>query len=370
MKKMMAIVFCLLLFFTACTARSVITVAYPVPEAEPSSVASAATNTSELSSDGINVILTSTQKVKIEALLTGALNMSSYCTGRATFFNEISSLSTDDFLEFVYIILDFESDSIGREYMGTGTISSKDVKTIIRSAFGVDYIPKEGDSAGEGLLYSGGSFDFEADDGVIIDAHPYSFTRQSSDRLMVKLNMTYGYIPGTSFEGKAEAVLQEDANSLFGYRLVSLTEVNVTDIAFTSAEASSYLPANGLDIYAAANAIDGDDSTAWVTQGGKGEWIRLSFDKPENMTGLILNFGDWSSDEAFAQHAMPSYCRIEFSDGSFFEGSCEPQEIGDDNCFTFQKVISTSYVIITITDITEGNNGTNGGVYVSDIKPF
>jgi hypothetical protein len=252
--------------------------------------------------------------------------------------------------------------------MDTGTISSEDVEYIIRSAFGVDYIPKEGDSAGEGLLYSGGSFEFGADDGVIVNALPYSFTRQSSDRLMVKLNMTYDYVPGISFEGKAEAVLQEDANSLFGYRLVSLTKENVSDIAFTIAEASSYLPVNGMETYAAANAIDGDDSTAWVTQGGKGEWIKLSFDKPQDITGLILHFGDWTSDDAFDQHAMPSYCQIEFSDGSFLEGSCESQEIGDDNCFMFQKVISTSYVNITITDITKGNGGTNGGVYVSDIK--
>lgn len=319
---------------------------------------------------GGDIVLTDTQKKKIDALLTGALNMSDIDTESGTFFQDASTLPMGDLLGFAYIILSDEPVSVGRKSMDTsGPVSSKFVEDIIRSAFGVDYKPRKGDCAGEGLQYTGGSFMFAAGDDALIAAYPFSFTRQPSDSLLIKFNMIYDYVPGTGYEGKGEAVLLEDTKSLFGYRLVSLTKANDADITFTGAEASSSLPADGSSTYIAANAIDGKDGTAWVTNGGKGEWIRLSFDKPQDINGLVLHFGDWSSNDAFEKHALPASCRLDFSDGtSIVDKFCQSYEIGDDTCFAFDKVINTSYIKITITDITEGTAG--GGVYVSEIKPI
>lgn len=368
----------LVMTLTACDPAPAVKVQYIFPSAsssvqasEPSPTSSAPviTNTPEPSQSGENVNLTDKQKHEIDALLTGALNMSG--NGNATFFQDADSLTASDLLGFVYVVLNDMSDSVGEPTIqDSKELKINTVKKIIGSAFSVDYKPRKGDNAGEALMYTGSSFTLNPGDDALISARPYSITLQPSGSILFKFDMMGDNVPGTNYKGKGEAVLQEDANSLFEYRLISLTKGDGPDISITGAETSSSLPANGSGTYSAANAIDGNDSTAWVTKEGKGEWIKLSFDKPYDLTGLILHFGDWSSEDVFHEHAMPSSCHIDFSDGSSLEDNCYTLELGDDTCFTFGKVINTSYVKITITDILEGDDGANGGVYVSEIKPF
>lgn len=316
-----------------------------------------------------NVVLNKEQNKKINALLTGALNISG--ESKATFFQDTSALTVDDLLGFVDVIINDEYSSVGMKSMNTGTVSCKVVENIIHSAFNIDYIPQEGDSFGDVLQYDGDSFMFGASDDILVSAYPYSIRRQPLGNILIKFNIeTYGP-PELYYLCKGEAVLQEDADSLFGYRLVSLMKADDSDLTFTLAQASSCLSADGSKTYGAQNVIDGDDSTVWAGKNGKGEWIKLYLNKPQYITGLILHFGDWSSDNAFDEHALPATCRLDFSDGtSIVDEHCQSCRIGDDTCFDFNKMINTSYIKITITDIVEGSEGTGGGVYISEIKPF
>ena len=317
-----------------------------------------------------NVALTKDQSDKLSALLTGALNMSDISSGNSTYFKDPSDLRVKDLLGFVYIILNNMPESVGAEsVVTTSPISSDLVKYIIYSAFGELYEPKEGDCCGERLAFAGENFMMEPGDDYLITAYPYSFSHDYSGYLLVKYYMISYDMAVSKYLGKGEAVIFEDVDSHFDYTLLSLSKSN-DEFAFSSAEASSNLPKNASNTYVAGNAIDGNDNTAWATDNGIDEWIKLSFDKPNSINGLVLHFGDWSSEDSFVEHSLPECCEIEFSDGTTLTDEyCETFEIGDDTCCIFDKPINTSYVKISITGVVQGN-GLNWNTYVSEIKPI
>ena len=309
-----------------------------------------------------NITLTSEQNNKLFALFEATLNMCGDW-GDPTFFKDSSAFSVDDLLSFAYTVIN-DTNLIDEDYIDTETVNSEMIQNIIRSAFGIDYTPQKGDSYGELLQYNGDSFNFEGSDPQLLFTHTYSVERLSSGNLLIKYHVLADDRPLEGYICKGEAVLQEDDESLFGYRLVSMSICEDADIVFTGAEASTNMSPTGVE-----SAIDGNDNTAWVA-GGNEDWIKLSFDEPQNVSGLILHFGNWSSEDAFNESCLPASCLIEFSDGtSVIDEDCQSLEIGDDTCFFFDEVKNTSYIKVTITSVAEGS-GSDMGVYVSEIKPI
>lgn len=312
------------------------------------------------------------QYYNIFSLLSGALSMSADYSNTC-FFENADSLSADNLLRFVYIILNNTGVDVGVERTSScETVSSEAVEDIIRSAFGVNYTPKEGDGLNSLLEYDGENFEFGASDDISTDLYTYSITDLDSGQLLFKFNIVCGGPPDDTYIGKGQAVLQKDPSSLFGYHLISLTAGKDKNISFTRAKASSSLPVNEGRKFTAINAIDGKDDTAWATDKGVGEWIKLSFGKREKITGLILHFGDWSNDGDLYNSGMPIPFNLEFSDGTVIKGAYDgyTNEADFNPCITFGKAIKTSYVKITITDIADGSAGAGGGFYISEIKPF
>ncbi len=307
-----------------------------------------------------------TPRERIEELLAGALNMSDNA-GRPLFFHDASTLTANRLLEFVYTVINDYGEA-GDVPEDTGVVSAKVVKKIIRSAFGVDYTPRKGDRYGDLLRYKGGSFVFEGSDPQLLDASPYVMIRKSAGSLLVKFNIVKDVRPNIAYRGKGEALLEEDASSLFGYRLISLTKANEAAIAFTSAEASACLPADGIKTFFATNVIDSNDGTAWAASVGKQEWIMLSFGKPQDITGLVLHMGDWSSEDAFYEHDRSVSFRLDFSDGTSINDGFETIDFGGNPCIAFERVINTTYIKITFTFMDAADQGSN--LYVSEIKPF
>lgn len=194
--------------------------------------------------------ITNAQYFKIHTLLYGALQMNDNDEsfgGSPGYFSKSSSISTGELLAFSHYILTDGYEAIGLdESPEDGPIGSDLVKNIIQSAFRVKYAPKNGDIFRDMLVYKNGKFNFDyAEPEYGIDARTYSITRFSSNQLLLKFNIVNVNDVCDLYNGKGQAVIQEDANSLFGYHLVSLKKDKDNRIKFNSATASSSLPSKG-----------------------------------------------------------------------------------------------------------------------------
>ena len=86
-----------------------------------------------------------------------------------------------------------------------------------------------------------------------------------------------------------------------------------------TASASSVRLAVQANTYYAANAIDGQSSTAWIegdTGDGKGEWIRFDFNREINLHRIIIQPGYFKSTQIWAQNNRMATMTAQFSDGS------------------------------------------------------
>jgi hypothetical protein len=85
------------------------------------------------------------------------------------------------------------------------------------------------------------------------------------------------------------------------------------------ASASSMRMAVQANTYYAANAIDGQSNTAWIEGDigdGKGEWIRLDFDREIKLHRIIIQPGYFKSPQIWAQNNRMATMTAQFSDGS------------------------------------------------------
>lgn len=333
--------------------------------------------------------ITQEQYRKIDVMLFAALEMDDkeqYLDGKPGYFTQASSLTKTELLAFSYVIINFYSDAIGMNRLGNGTLDSTIVTNIIHSAFSINYVPKEGDKYGnpvDGYYLSYGNGDFTISDSDGMDCPPgaecYSITAITPTRFLLKFNIVLGTDAGFFYVNKGQAVVERDNDSLFGFHFISLTKAKESNIKFTSATASSTLPKIGSRTFNSKNAIDGKDKTAWATSKGTGEWIKLSFNKPQYVTGLVLNFGDWFDENAYDQHGQPYYVSLGFSDGTSIVvgSSCQSDGIGYGQCVTFGRDIKTTYVEITIipdpyadpTNQADPETQQNG-FYITDVIPL
>ncbi|KAF6579194.1 discoidin domain-containing protein [Paenibacillus sp. EKM212P] len=117
--------------------------------------------------------------------------------------------------------------------------------------------------------------------------------------------------------------------------------------------ASSTLPDQAGNSYAARNIMDGDASTAWcegVKGNGIGEWIEIDFGSMQELKGFELINGLAKSSNAFQVNNRVKRMKLEFSNG---------QTIMVDNDFLSNafpnSAIHTSFVKITIVAVEQGS---------------
>ncbi|MCV9950001.1 NADase-type glycan-binding domain-containing protein [Paenibacillus sp. BT-177] len=116
--------------------------------------------------------------------------------------------------------------------------------------------------------------------------------------------------------------------------------------------ASSTLPDQAGNSYAARNIMDGNASTAWcegVKGDGIGEWIKIDFGSVQELKGFELINGLAKSSNAFQVNNRVNRMKLEFSNG---------QTLMIDNDFIsnqfLDKSIHTSFVKITIEAVERG----------------
>ncbi|WP_256019830.1 NADase-type glycan-binding domain-containing protein [Paenibacillus kribbensis] len=116
--------------------------------------------------------------------------------------------------------------------------------------------------------------------------------------------------------------------------------------------ASSILPDQAGNSYAARNIMDGDASTAWcegVKGDGIGEWIKIDFGSMQELKGFELINGLAKSSNAFQANNRVKRMKLEFSNG---------QTMMVDNDFLSNGfpdgAVHTSFVKITIEAVEKG----------------
>src|SRR6185436_6563507 len=96
------------------------------------------------------------------------------------------------------------------------------------------------------------------------------------------------------------------------------TPANLPPLTIT-ASASSVRMAVQANTYYAANAIDGQNNTAWIegdTGSGAGAWIRFDFNREINLHRILIQPGYFKSTSVWSQNNRIATLTAQFSDGS------------------------------------------------------
>lgn len=272
------------------------------------------------------------------------------------FFKDASKLTPPELFNFLIEELSYFADN--GDYATADncdySIHQSDIEYILKSAFDIDY---HSDYAGDpddnpSLTYSNGMYTYSEPQGSEIVPYIYNIARIKPDELKIKLDVVMDGDEGSGYDGKAQAILKEDPNSLFGFYLVSLTKSRETKPQFPTVIASSFRPPKGKKTYDPANILDNKESTIWMPGKGKNQWIEIESLSPQTVTGVIVNFNyddfsDWQPD-----------VEIELSDGSKFS-----PVFNDSNYISFGKEIKTTYIKIIL-------NGEDSEENVADIWPY
>lgn len=133
--------------------------------------------------------------------------------------------------------------------------------------------------------------------------------------------------------------------------------------SFATASTSSHLPSDNLGSYHAASAVDGSLSTPWaegVTGPGLGEWLKLEFPQPVEITRLLVDIGydrdpddSAHSAELFAYNNRIQRVRLAFSGGEEVAWTFR-DERGLQEVSLSDKIVS-SYVKLTIEQVYPGS---------------
>ena len=125
-----------------------------------------------------------------------------------------------------------------------------------------------------------------------------------------------------------------------------------------SANASSELAEQGDNTYLAENAIDGDESTAWVEGvdgDGEGEWISVTFDNQDSITAIRISNGYQKSDDVFQKNGRVKDAKIQFEDGSIEEFTLFDHGYGDQIVFLSSPKDGNS-IVLTIESVYPGTD--------------
>ncbi len=163
-----------------------------------------------------------------------------------------------------------------------------------------------------------------------------------------------------SFRQKGTAVLQKNENpTYFQYRLQSLAWAEDGRVPVT-VKASSTLPDQNGNSYAAKNLTDDDPATAWIEGqkgDGLGEWLELTFDGPTEISGITLVNGYEKDDKTLKRNNRVKEIRVECGSEilEFTLEDVDYHEGGDYQSFFFGKSMTASKIIVTIVSVYPGS---------------
>lgn len=302
-----------------------------------------------------NIGLTEAQFDKINVLLYGAVGM-------FYFFDSVKTLETADYLQFFDRAVEGGSDVLG--FGDKSVYSIQDIEKIVNSGLHANYHARNGDKCDDTVQIRDGVIATEVNGGDPRDnAYIFGISRVSANRILIKFNIIMDSSSFSQYRRKGLALIQEDKDSLFGYCLVSLTEINEMP-SFSNATASSWLPDIKSASFMPQNSIDGKLNTGWATDKGKGEWMMLSSEKMQTVTGFSIHAGGspFAKEGDYNEGAV---VRLEFSDGMTYEVGINPgYGIDDYNSFPFSKEIKTKYIKVTIV------SSEDKVVYIAEVEVF
>lgn len=143
-------------------------------------------------------------------------------------------------------------------------------------------------------------------------------------------------------------------------------------IGFASAEASSTLPVSGVNDagYSAVKAIDGDVATAWcegASNNGVGEYIRLSSNENQGVSGFTINNGYQKSQYHYDINSRPKqisvYCGDELICTKTLADSGLTSQTVD-----FGRTVNTNDLRIVIDSVYPGTKYSD--CCISEIKAY
>lgn len=241
-----------------------------------------------------------------------------------------------------------------RNYNNGGylVLDRSDVDRIAMGMFGRAFTPVE---QADWLQVSGDQVQFMVAAGEHTVFAVQDYVRQGSYCVAVGSVIWYGG-PSSGFDGYFRAVFRENPDSLYGYTLVRLEQIQ-EDLRYTDlrARASSELTASSYN-YSAANVLDRNWDTAWVegVRGvGQGEWIELESlgGKALEISVVELDIGYLKNDDILEKNGWPTRVLI--------EGEGFSQEVSFDyyepNAVLLKAPATTSWVRITILDAARGS---------------
>lgn len=127
-------------------------------------------------------------------------------------------------------------------------------------------------------------------------------------------------------------------------------------VAPASVEASSVYPPEGGVTYDARMAIDGKLATAWVEGeegSGLGSWLKVTVKDQQELTGLRMWAGLWSSYDFWTRANRPKTIEVKFDDGS--TELLELEDKMEAQVLMFSKPRRSSTVRIRIKAVYSGN---------------
>lgn len=132
-------------------------------------------------------------------------------------------------------------------------------------------------------------------------------------------------------------------------------EVSLQRADFSSVSASSTRKKDGKITYSPENAFDNDETTAWcegVRGEGKGEWVRVDFEKPEEIVEIRIKPGYFKNTTVWKKNNRVASIKVLFSEGTerTFEFPDSPKE----RVIEIPKTKANS-VKITVEDIYPGS---------------
>lgn len=142
-----------------------------------------------------------------------------------------------------------------------------------------------------------------------------------------------------------------------GYSLKLTEETDISQyqkITPTGAEADSQKE-SGEEGYGAEKAIDGDQTTSWQEgeEGtGEGKNIKINLDGAHAVRCLVLNLGNWRSDELWKYNTRPKTLTIQI--GEQFQKNVEFTDEKTSFCLVLEEPAEASFVSLTIQESYPG----------------
>ena len=190
------------------------------------------------------------------------------------------------------------------------------VDQILNSVFGKTLVPTEDYAVVE---IKDGRYYLPAADGAAIAYFRYNRAEKKEAQVKVLAELQEYGNAGTLTEGMYWIYLEEDPESISGYRFLSVEKQAEAGELFQWAEASSVLESSSAGTYGPENVLDRNPSTAWVegVDGlGIGESKTLTSDQVQKVHGGKILEEYWKNTDILTKNSYPYKFRLEFSDGT------------------------------------------------------